>query len=181
MDAADVGGDTAIPHSNEYQQLLANPQLKSTFISYLMEQFKVLTCSADLPAHIILDYEGITCPIYIYKGVQVELQILRNENGEADYNVWYHCMMSTCRQLVILGSDTDIWVYGMAFMDCGWLENKEVFVEKAINSEYVHLNTLAQAVSAHPQLATVRHPMLTMAAIYIVTGSDYISSFFPYQ
>ena len=104
--------------------------------------------------------------------------MLRNENGEADYNVCYHCMMSTCRQIVILGSDTDIWVYGMAFMDCGWLENKEVFVEKAINSEYVHLNTLAQAVSAHPQLATVRHPMLTMAAIYIVTGSDYISSFF---
>ena len=60
-------------------------------------------------------------------------------------------MTSTCRQIVILGSDTDIWVYGMAFMDCGWLENKEVFVEKAINSEYVHLNTLGQSsISSSP-------------------------------
>ena len=67
MDAADVGGDMAIPHGNAYQQLLANPQLKSTFTSYLMEQFKVLTCSADLPAHIILDYEDIVCPINIRK------------------------------------------------------------------------------------------------------------------
>ena len=81
MDAADVGGDMAIPHGNAYQQLLANPQLKSTFISYLMEQFKVLTCSADLPAHIILDYEDIVCPINIYKGVQVELPMFGMRTG----------------------------------------------------------------------------------------------------
>ena len=37
--------------------------------------------------------------------------------------------------IIILGSDTDIWVYGMAFMGCGWLGNKTVYVERAIGSE----------------------------------------------
>ena len=34
--------------------------------------------------------------------------MLTNKNGEADYNVWYHCLSSLSSNIVILGSDTDI-------------------------------------------------------------------------
>ena len=178
IDAVDIYGDNAIPHATEYQQLLANPQLKRTFLSYLMQQFTVLTCRANLPTHVIIDYEYVICPVNIYRGKLLELPMLANNNGEADYNVWYHCMKSTHSHIIVLGSDTDIWVYGMALMDCGWIEHQVIFVEKSINSEYVDLNALSVAVAAHPQLATVRYPMLALAAIYIISGSDYISSFF---
>ena len=56
--------------------------------------------------------------------------MLQNKNREADYNVWFHCMMSCSRNVIVLGSDTDIWVYGMALLECGWMENKDVYVEK---------------------------------------------------
>ena len=99
--------------------------------------------------------------------------MLQNKNGEADYNVWYHCMMSTSRNVVILGSDTDIWVYGLAFLEC-----KVVYIEKAIGSEYAYLNAFSEAVSSHPKLKSMVHPLLTLVSIYILTGSDYISTFF---
>ena len=54
--------------------------------------------------------------------------------------------------IIILGSDTDIWVYGMAYMGCGWLGNETVYVERAIGSEYVCLNAISEAVMNHPKL-----------------------------
>ena len=56
--------------------------------------------------------------------------MLKNKNGEADFNIWYHCITSTSQNFVILGSDTDIWVYGIIYKDCGWLARKVVYVEK---------------------------------------------------
>ena len=47
--------------------------------------------------------------------------------------------MSTSDKIVVLGSDTDIWVYGMMFLECGWLRNKDVYVECKVGKEYVHL------------------------------------------
>ena len=79
--------------------------------------------------------------------------MLQNQNGEADYNVWFHCMMSCSRNVIILGSDTDIWVYCMALLECGWMENKEGYVEKTLAAEYIHLNTLYFAALEHPQLS----------------------------
>ena len=60
-----------------------------------------------------------------------------------------------------------------------WLDSQQgVYVEKSIGSEYVHSNTFSEAVSTHPKLKTIQHPSLTLVAIYILTGSDYISTFF---
>ena len=106
----EVCSEGAIPHSNEYQQFLANAQLKQNFIHYLMEQFIQLSYSKQLPVQIIIDYEDLNCPLSIYNGGQTYLPMLHNKNGEADYNVWY-CMMSTSRNIIIMGSDTDIWVF----------------------------------------------------------------------
>ena len=59
-----------------------------------MDQFIKFGMDSNLSINIILDYEDIEHPCAIYQGNKIELQMLKNENGEADYNVWYHCMSS---------------------------------------------------------------------------------------
>ena len=88
--------------------------------------------------------------------------------------MWYHCVMSTSTNIIIVGSDTDIWVYGMALKEAGWLQNKRVFVER---SEFVDINEIQQAVATHPTLSKITHPVNSLVSLYILTGSDY-SSFF---
>ena len=78
----------------KYQQMLANDKLKKKFISYVMEEFMKFGKKSRLSVNVILDYEDIECPCAIYEGNRTNLQMLKDENGEADYNVWYHCMSS---------------------------------------------------------------------------------------
>ena len=89
-------------------------------------------------------------------------------------------MASTCSNVItcILGNDIDIWVYGMALVGCGWLGNKTVYIERAINSEYVNINSISEATTSHPKLHKITFPMLTLATLYVLMGGDYISSFF---
>ena len=178
VDECKISANEAIPQCSKYQQMLANEKLKKEFISYLMKQFIKLGEDSNLSANIILDYEDIECPCAIYEGTKIQLEMLKNNNGEADYNVWYHCMSSTSSNIVILGSDTDIWVYGMSFIGCGWLGNKTVYVERAIGSDYVCLNALSETVMNHPKLKKISFPLLSLATVYMLTGGDYISSFF---
>ena len=180
LDVADcnISDNDIIPQCKKYQQMLANDRLKKKFISYVMEEFMKFGQDSHLSVNVILDYEDIECPCAIYEGNRINLQMLKNENGEADYNVWYHCMSSLSSNIVILGSDTDIWVYGMAYKGCGWLGNKTVYIERAIGSEYVSLNAISEVVMNHPKLKRIPFPMLSLAAVYILTGGDYISSFF---
>ena len=91
-----------------------------------MDQFVTYGSDNPLPINVILDYEDIGSPCAIYQGNKINLPFLKNENGEADYNLWYHCMSSVSSKIIILGSDTDIWVYEMAFKGCSWLGDKVV-------------------------------------------------------
>ena len=120
MGKCEVCDEGAIPHSSEYQQFLANAQLKQNFIHYLMDQFIQLSCNKRLPVQIVIDYEDLNCSLSIYNGGQTYLPMLQNNNGDAEYNVWYHCMMFTSQNIIIMGSDTDIWV-GLPRM---WLDKQ---------------------------------------------------------
>ena len=167
-----------IPLCNDYQKMLANAELKRKYISYLMDYFVKTATNNSTQIQLILDHEDLSCPCLVSAGNVLSLPILKNRNGEADYNVWFHCMMSTSEKIVVLGSDTDIWVYGMMFLECGWLQNKTVYVECKIGKEYVHLNKLMDMAHAHPKLKTIPFPLTSLAVVYILTGGDYISSFF---
>ena len=127
IDDCNISANEMIPQCEKYQQMLANENLKKKIISYIMNQFIKFGMDSNLSINIILDYEDIECPCAIYEGRKMDLEMLRNKNGEADYNVWYHCMSSLSSNIIVLGSDTDIWVYGMAFMGCRWLGNKTVY------------------------------------------------------
>ena len=124
--------------------MLANGTLKQTLISYIMTQFIKFGSDDPTTVQLILDYQDLDCPCSIYMGWKSDLTMLKNKNGEADYNLWFHCMASTSSKLVLLGSDTDIWVYGMALMECGWLGDKSIYVERALNSEYVNVNAILE-------------------------------------
>ena len=50
--------------------------------------------------------------------------------------------------------------------------------KKTIGAEYVCINCIHTAAMSHPQLKQVPFPPLTLATIYILTGGDYVSSFF---
>ena len=165
VDDCNIGANEQIPQCRKYQQMLANEHLKRKFISYVMEQFIQFGEDSNLSVNIILDYEDLECPCAIYAGSKVNLEMLKNTNGEADYNVWYHCLSSLSSKVIVLGSDTDIWAYGMAFMGCGWLGNKSVYVERAIGSEYVCLNALSEAVGGHPKLRRIPFPLLSLATV----------------
>ena len=67
---------------------------------------------------------------------------------------------------------------GMACKGCGWLGNKNLYIERAIGSEYVSLNVISEVVMNRPKLKRIPFPMLSLVAVYILTGGDYISSFF---
>ena len=69
--------------------------------------------------------------------------------------MWYHCATSTSNRVIVLGSDTDTWVYGMVFMESGWLVKKTVYVECKIGGEYVHGNKLIETSKLHPTLKQV--------------------------
>ena len=69
---------------------------------------------------------------------------------------------------------TPTWIYRMAFIECGWLGDKSIYVERTINAEYVNVNAIVEASVSHPNLKKVSFS----ASIYVLTGGDYISSFF---
>ena len=98
--------------------------------------------------------------------------MLKNQNGEADNNAWYHCMTTTSKKVIVLGSDTDIWVYGMVFMECGWLANKTVCVECKLASEYIHIKILPETAQLHPKLKQIPFLLTSLAVVYITTSSD---------
>ena len=82
----------------------------------VMTKFTRFGCDDPMTIQLILDYQDLDCPCSIYMGGRSDLTMLKNKNGEADYNLWFHCMASTSSKLVLLGSDTDIWVYEIALM-----------------------------------------------------------------
>ena len=87
-----IAGDQLIPHSSTYQQMLANKDLKRKFITYLFKQ----------PVHIIFDYKGAANPICIFNGMELDLPMLCNQQGEADYNLWFHGIRSTHTNVIVL-------------------------------------------------------------------------------
>ena len=78
---------------------------------------------------------------------------------------------------VILGSDTDMGIWD-GFYGLWVVGNKIVYVERVVGSEYVSLNAIFEAVMNHPKLKVIPFPLLTLPTVYMLTGGDYISSFF---
>ena len=112
-------GEGEIPSAKEFQKLLANKLLKGQLITFLMTKFRNLALKADMQMNLILEYEDLNQPIIIRNQTELPLPMLSNQNGEADYNVWYHVKNTLTQNILVIGNDTDIWVYGMALFESG--------------------------------------------------------------
>ena len=174
-----IGDTNNVPHCSSYQAMLANPLLKSKLIAYVMKAFQDFACVEHITSILVLDYEGVESPVCILpSGTVMNVPCLSNQLGEADYNVWYHCIQSLSNNVIIVGSDTDLWVYGMAFKESGWLRNKQVYVERTLNAEFVDICEIYNIVQSHPILSKTPYPLNSLVALYVLSGCDYISSFF---
>ena len=174
----EITSEGEIPHGKEFQQLLANKELKSKLVTYLMNSFRQMAMQIDLSIALIFDYADIQQPVVILNRRELPLPMLSNKNGEADYNVWFHVRNSLTQTILITGSDTDIWVYGMALFETGLLGEKQIVVERVINAEYVDINAIMEACRLHPVLCKIPLPANTLAMIYMLTGGDYFSHFY---
>ena len=90
LDDCTIADDELIPQCNRYQQMLANGNLKQSLISYIMTKFTKFGSDDPMTIQLILDYQDLDCPCSIYMGGRSDLTMLKNKNGEADYNLCFN-------------------------------------------------------------------------------------------
>ena len=101
-----------------------------------------------------------------------------NQHGEAGFAVWHHCIHTHSDNIVVVSSDTDTWVYGLAIYAARHLSGKNVYVQRGNSESYININRAATLISNHRVLSTTDYPVLTLVALYVLTGCDYVSSLY---
>lgn len=97
-----------------------------------------------------------------------------NEHGEADYAIWYHAILEPSSNIIVVSSDTDTWVYGLGLYEQRHLGLKQVTVQRANTECYIDIKKATSLLSQHPKLSTLTSPVLSLVALYILTGCDYL-------
>ena len=174
-----VTDESQIPHGKAYSSLLANYQgFKAKLIEYLTENFisHATSSTKQYNYSLIMDSPLLQSLSTIQSGNVYTSE--GNEHGEADYAIWYHCMHSPSNNLIIVSSDTDTWVYGLGICEAGHINHKQVYVQRGNSNTYININEGTALISNHPVLSTISYPVLSLVALYILTGCDYVSSFY---
>ena len=151
-------------------------------IDYISVSFPLLAKSQHLDAVIIIDSQtyGET-PIQFESGQSTPLFARKNNKGEANCGVWFHAACSLCDTIVIHAGDTDVFMYGLALYEQGHFQHKKVFVEREKGVEYVSIHQGCAILSQLPELSelvTKKQAWPSLLAVYLLSGSDYISGFF---
>lgn len=173
-----IKDDTKLHYGSEYASLLADNEYKMSLIKYLSIKFLEFSLSASMHARmIVIDSPAFGFLRVIRNGKTYKVD--SNEHGEADYAIWYHIMKSDVSNVMVVSKDTDTWVYGLSLMELGFLSGKHVIIKRGINaSEYVSINFGVRAIMGLPCLSNVKYPATSIVALYILSGCDYVSSFF---
>ena len=159
----------------EYSSLLGDKEYKAQLNKYLCTKFLEFALTANVPVFVV------DSPAFpkVYMLCNGSLRLLpSNEHGEADYAIWYRVIRSSTSNTMILSKDTDTWVYGLALMEQGLMSDKNVLVKLGVSNEYVSINLGVRAIGSLPTLCTIRYPVSCIVALYVLTGCDYVSSFF---
>lgn len=101
-----------------------------------------------------------------------------NEHGEADYVIRYHVARSQVLNTLVVSKDTDTWTYGLALIEAGILESKNVIVKRGNSGEYVNISHGCESLRNISSLKNIKYPITSVVALYVFTGCDYVSSFF---
>ena len=100
-----------------------------------------------------------------------------NEHGEADYAIWHHCIHESSRNIVVV-SLIHAWVYGLGLCGQGHLEGKHIIVRRGNVVSYIDITAAALMLSQHSKLSGIAFPVLSLVTLYVLTGCDYVSSFY---
>ena len=92
-------------------------------------------------------------------------------------------------QIIICANDTDIWVYDLALLErdkFNHCENiqKQVCIELSYQREYVDINKCLlglQNYNCFQRLSEQNFAGSAILAIYLLSGSDYLSTFFGFS
>ncbi len=71
-------------------------------------------------------------------------------------------------------------MYGLGLSEVSLLAEKTVFVQRGtypLENRYVHINLGARLIMEHPKFSQLRYPVSSLVALYVLTGSDYVSQF----
>ena len=153
---------------------------KANFIKYLTNKFvdKAVIVTHMYPLQLIVDSPSSSTLLHICDG-NVN-QHPPNNQGEADYAIWHHATHAPSSNVLVVSSDTDSWVYGLGILEIGWLRGKTVYVKRSSASipVFVNINSLVSAITTHEQFGKLVNPASSIVALYVLTGCDYVSSFY---
>ena len=169
-------------HGTEYTSALQDSVFKTKLIDYITAKFKEKAMEMNNSKTLILDTPYTKSdPILVSAGETRNCSERENEKGEADCGIWFHACCSTSENIVVIANDTDVWMYGLAILESGFLANKQVIIELSNEKEYVHLNNGLLCLKAHPSLQRVameQTAAMSLLAVYLLSGSDYLSNFY---
>jgi hypothetical protein len=174
-DASQIESNNKVPHGLSFGAALSNADYKATLIQMVVDYFICIGQKRLSPG------ENLTIDS-AYKSVCIEKDTVfdldKNEIGEADYAVWHHasnCPASVC---IVSCSDTDIWAYGLAAFELGWLSpSTQYYVERVMDLDYVHINMGVTLIARDERLKDILQPATCFIIVYILAGCDYVSSF----
>ena len=98
---------------------------------------------------------------------------------ETDTRLWLHVKNTTCRHILVLSPDTDIYHIGLPLS----LENKQILTQvsplKAKDVKLIDLQALIKALRHDPDLVGVAPDSIPkiMQTLFVCTGCDYVSFF----
>ena len=175
-----VSDESSIPHGKVYSSTLAkSTTFKSHLIEYVTSKFvsKAMILTKNYDFSLVIDSPSLQQLLMIQNGNVTNST--RNEHGEADYAIWHHSIQSLSQNILIISSDTDTWVYGMGILEtCSRLREKNLYVQRGNEESFIHINKAVSLVTTHPILSSISYPVLSLVALYILTGCDYVSSFY---
>ena len=174
-----IRNDSPIPHGNSYSSLLANSKtFRKSILHYLTSNLvkKALATTKHYNFTVVIDSPSVSSVVVIQGGQSSERA--PNEHGEADYAIWHHCLHESSTSILIVSSDTDTWVYGLGLCELGHLRGKTVAVRRGNVDSYIHISRGTSILSGHESLEHFHSPVLSLVALYILTGCDYVSAFY---
>ena len=172
----EVTDESQTPHGKYYSAILANcTQFKVKLIEYVTSKFQAQAMHSTRQHHfsLILDSPSIQTVSTIRNGTLHNSQ--SNQHGEADYAIWHHYIQTPSNNVLIVSSDTDTWVYGLVVYESGQLSGMQVYVQRGYTDSFIHINKATTLIRNHPILSKISYPVLSL---YILTGCDYVSSFY---
>ncbi len=186
-----IADNTKIIHGQNFSTALKDSKFKGKLIDYLSTFFTAKAQMSLSPGqHLIVDSPTFDQnPVHVSNGQICVATDRCNNKGEADNGLWFHCFKSPCNQVLVVAGDTDVYMYGLALFGCGYFKtyggvNKKIAVERDFKREFVDINLGVLKINDLPQLSHLSTPgclstaSLHILSIYILSGSDYTSSFY---